>query len=157
MSVLDWTFISRPGAACYAAIVLSMTVLSYQPLLAKEATNADKHLIDITTESCLSTHVSTAEMLDCYTHAEKAWDDELNSIYKSLQSHLKPAGQQVLKQAQLTWIAQRDKEFELINALHAQLDGTIWLPIMASKRAEVIRERALMLQSYLALLQENKS
>lgn len=155
MRGLHWNDLSRRGAASYAAIVLSMTILNDQTALAKEAVSAEKHLIDITTESCLSTNMSTAGMLDCYTRAEKAWDDELNSVYKSLQSRLKPGGQQALKAAQLAWIVQRDKEFELINALHAQLDGTMWLPVMANKRAEVVRERALALQAYLDLLQGN--
>jgi uncharacterized protein YecT (DUF1311 family) len=95
-------------------------------------------------------------MLECFTRAEKDWDTELNRVYKALQSHLKPAGQEALKQAEKAWIAQRDQEFELINAIHAQMDGTMWIPVMASKRADVVKERALALQSYLTLLTQGE-
>ena len=118
------------------------------PVQAKDARNT----IDLSTDSCLSTNDSTAGMLECFTHAEKEWDTELNRVYKALQSKLKPAGQDALKQAQLAWITQRDQEFELINAIHAQMDGTMWIAVMAGKRADVVKARALALQSYLELL-----
>ena len=115
---------------------------------AKDARNT----IDLSTDSCLSTNDSTAGMLECFTHAEKEWDTELNRVYKALQSKLKPAGQDALKQAQLAWITQRDQDFELINAIHAKMDGTMWIAVMAGKRADVVKARALALQSYLELL-----
>lgn len=133
--------------APFAAALLLVTSAQ-----AKEAMNT----IDLNTESCLNTNPSTAGMLECFTHAEQEWDTELNRVYKTLQSQLKPAGQDALKQAQRAWIAQRDKEFELINAIHAQMDGTMWISVMANKRADVVKERALALQSYLDLLTEGE-
>lgn len=120
--------------------------------MAKEKAN----VIDLTTESCLETNQSTAGMLECFTRAEQEWDAELNRVYKALQSHLKPKAQDALKQAQKAWITQRDKEFELINAMHEQMDGTMWIPVMANERAEVVKTRALELQSYLDLLTEGE-
>ncbi|MEZ5452454.1 MAG: lysozyme inhibitor LprI family protein [Thiothrix sp.] len=126
-------------------------------LLATSAQARDAmNTIDLNTESCLSTNQSTAGMLECFTHAEQEWDTELNRVYKALQSKLKPAGQDALKQAQRAWIAQRDKEFELINAVHAQLDGTMWIAVMANKRADVVKGRAMALQAYFDLLTEGE-
>lgn len=133
--------------APFAAALLLVTSAQ-----AKEAMNT----IDLNTESCLNNNPSTAGMLECFTHAEQEWDTELNRVYKTLQSQLKPSGQDALKQAQRVWIAQRDKEFELINAIHAQMDGTMWISVMANKRADVVKERALALQDYLDLLKESK-
>jgi uncharacterized protein YecT (DUF1311 family) len=133
-------------------IPVALALLLATSVQAKES----KNLVDLTTESCLETHPSTAGMLECFTRAEKDWDTELNRVYKALQSHLKPAGQEALKQAEKAWIAQRDQEFELINAIHAQMDGTMWIPVMASKRADVVKERALALQSYLTLLTQGE-
>lgn len=130
----------------------ALALLLVLPVQAKDARNT----IDLTTESCLNTNDSTAGMLECFSRAEKEWDTELNRVYKALQSKLKPAGQDALKQAQRAWIAQRDKEFELINAIHAQMDGSMWIAVMAEKRADVIKERALALQSYLELLTEGE-
>ncbi|SEA69309.1 Uncharacterized conserved protein YecT, DUF1311 family [Thiothrix caldifontis] len=113
-----------------------------------------QHTIDLTTESCLSTNDSTAGMLECFSRAEKDWDTELNRVYKALQSKLKPAAQDALKQAQRAWIVQRDKEFEFINAIHAQMDGTMWIAVMAGERADVVKARVVALQDYLDLLEE---
>ena len=93
-------------------------------------------------------------MLECFTRAEQEWDTELNRVYKALQSKLKPAGQDALKQAQRAWITQRDKEFELINAIHGQMDGTMWIVVMASKRNDVVKARAEALQAYIDLMVE---
>jgi uncharacterized protein YecT (DUF1311 family) len=127
-----------------------LALLSVLPVQAKDAANT----IDLTTESCLNTNESTAGMLECFSRSEKEWDTELNRVYKALQGKLKPAGQDALKQAQKAWMGQRDKEFELINALHAQLDGTMWIAVMAEKRADVVKTRALALQAYVDLLME---
>lgn len=128
----------------------ALALLLILPVQAKDVRNT----IDLTTESCLNSNNSTAGMLECFSRAEKEWDTELNRVYKSLQSKLKPAGQDALKQAQRAWMAQRDKEFELINAIHAQMDGTMWIAVMAEKRADVVKERALALQGYFELLTE---
>ena len=130
--------------------LFALALLLVLPVQAKELGNT----IDLTTESCLNSNDSTAGMLECFSRAEKDWDTELNRVYKALQSKLKPAGQDALKQAQKAWIVQRDKEFELINALHAQLDGTMWIAVMAEKRADVVKTRALALQTYVDLLAE---
>ncbi|QTR46732.1 DUF1311 domain-containing protein [Thiothrix litoralis] len=120
------------------------------PVQAKDV----KNTIDLSTESCLNTNDSTAGMLECFTRAEQEWDTELNRVYKALQSKLKPAGQDALKQAQRAWITQRDKEFELINAIHGQMDGTMWIAVMASKRNDVVKARAEALQAYIDLMVE---
>ena len=122
---------------------------------AREAENTVKpHVIDLSMERCLETNLSTAGMVECFTRAETEWDAELNRVYKALQGELKPAGKEALKQAQRAWIAQRDKEFELINAIHAQMDGSMWIPVMVNKRADVVKQRTLALQDLLDLLNE---
>lgn len=131
-----------------SVLLLALTV--FVPAQAREKT----HLIDLTTESCLDNNQSTAGMMKCLTRAEEDWDAELNRVYKALQQQLKPAGQDALKQAQRTWITQRDQEFELISAIHGQMEGTMWLPVMAGKRADVVKARTLALQDYLDLLQQ---
>lgn len=138
----------RRWIALFAVMLLA---LSSTAVSAREK----PHLIDLTTETCLENNASTAGMLECYTRAEREWDGELNRVYKQLQGQLKPKAQDALKQAQRAWIAQRDKEFELINAMNEQMEGTMWIPIMAGKRTDVVKARTLALQSYLNLLKES--
>lgn len=134
------------------SVPFAVALLLATSVQAKDAMNT----IELGIESCLNTNQSTAGMLECYTRAEQDWDTELNRVYKALQSKLKPSAQDALKQAQRAWITQRDKEFELINAIHEHMDGTMWIPVMASKRADVVKERALALQDYLELLKEGQ-
>ncbi len=134
----------RPMSVAFA---LALTTAAYA---------ADgQHVIDLTSDSCVENNPSTAGMLDCYTRAEKEWDDELNRVYKALQAGLKPKAQDALKQAQRAWMAQRDKEFELITSINGQMEGTMWIPVMAEKRVEVVKARALALQAYLDLLKDS--
>ncbi|MBU0653683.1 MAG: DUF1311 domain-containing protein [Gammaproteobacteria bacterium] len=134
---------------------IPLFALLLAPLFTADAVAKERpNVIDLTTESCLETNQSTAGMLECFTRAEQEWDAELNRVYKALQRQLKPKAQDALKLAQRAWIEQRDKEFELINAVHAQMEGTMWIPVMADKRADVVKQRALALQSYLDLLSQ---
>lgn len=122
---------------------------------AKEAEPVPKpHVIDLSTQRCLEINTDTAGMVECFTREETEWDAEMNRIYKLLQGKLKPDGKEALQQAQRAWIAQRDKEFELINAIHAQMDGSMWIPVMVNKRASVVKQRALALQDLLDLLNQ---
>lgn len=132
------------------SILFALALALVLPVQADDTTST----IELSTEHCLNTHDSTAGMLECFTRAEQEWDTELNRVYKALQSKLKPAGQDALKQAQRAWITQRDKEFELINAIHGQMDGTMWIVVMASKRNDVVKARAEALQAYIDLMVE---
>lgn len=132
------------------SILFALALALVLPVQADDTTST----IELSTERCLNTHDSTAGMLECFTRAEQDWDTELNRVYRALQSKLKPAGQDALKQAQRAWIAQRDKEFELINAIHGQMDGTMWIAVMASKRNDVVKARAEALQAYIDLMVE---
>jgi uncharacterized protein YecT (DUF1311 family) len=114
------------------------------------------HPIDVNTEHCVENNASTSGMVACYSEAAEVWDLELNRVYKQLQGKLKPKAQDALKQAQRAWMAQRDKEFDLINAIHAQLDGTMWIPVMMEKRVNVVKARTLVLQSYVDVLKEGE-
>lgn len=129
-------------------VILSLLAFN---AVAKEQPNA----IDVTTTRCVETNPSTAGMVDCYTRAEQEWDDELNRIYKALQRALPSKAQDALKVAQREWVLQRDKEFELINAIHAQMDGTMWIPVMLEKRVNVVKMRVVALQDYLSLLKDS--
>ena len=135
-------------------LVMVLSLLAINANARESQDSIKPHVIDLTVDRCLETNNSTAGMVGCFTRAETEWDAELNRVYKALQGELKPAGKEALKQAQRAWIAQRDKEFELINAVHEQMDGTMWIPVMVNKRADVVKQRALALQDLLDLLKE---
>ena len=51
---------------------------------------------------------TTRGYIECLSRERLAWDGVLNGVYKELRGKLKKPGQALLKDAQLTWIKQRD-------------------------------------------------
>lgn len=124
-------------------------------LLTGGAIAADKvHPIDKWTADCENKSKSTADSIDCHDQAYKKWDAELNAQYKKLMAQLKPAEKKNLQAAQLQWIKFRDAELKMIDDLYSHKEGSMYAPMQAASRARIIRERAILLQHYLELLNE---
>ncbi|MFH1197246.1 MAG: lysozyme inhibitor LprI family protein [bacterium] len=111
-----------------------------------------KHPIDISLAECMEKDYSTHGMLQCLNEAAEKWDAELNKVYNELKGMLDDSGKKKLKEAQQEWIKFRDKEFEFLDYLYSQKDGTMYLTMRAADRVEVVRKRALELQSYIDVL-----
>jgi uncharacterized protein YecT (DUF1311 family) len=60
-----------------------------------------------------------------------------------------------LRLAQLEWIKQRDLEFKFIDSIYDTLEGTMYIPMRIAAHMEVIRKRALALNHYLDLVNDN--
>ena len=111
------------------------------------------HPIDRFLESCMDKDPSTAGMTRCTDQAAARWDKEMNQRYATLMRQLPDDGKKALKAAQLTWIKHRDTEFKLIDRLYSRLQGTMYIPMRASNRLKVVKQRALELASYSNLLE----
>lgn len=116
------------------------------------ASHAAKHHIDSYLESCIDADSTTAGMVNCTNQAYSLWDKELNIKYNNLMSALAPADKQALRNAQRQWVAFRDAEFEAIDALYNGKDGTMYLPMRAADRLEIIKNRVLQLTDYTNLI-----
>jgi uncharacterized protein YecT (DUF1311 family) len=132
---------------------LIMAVWLITPALAADEL---PHPIDTKFGTCVEADPSTAGMIGCASAAGTAWDAELNQAYKGLVGALTGRALDSLKQSQRGWITQRDKEFALQAALHAQLSGTMWGPVMADQRVTLIKTRALQLRAYAEILKEGR-
>jgi len=113
----------------------------------------EKHPIDKFLDRCMEKDYSTHGMLNCLNEVFEKWDVELNKVYNELKDMLDESGKKKLKDSQLEWIKFRDKEFEFIDYLYSQKDGTMYLTMRVSDRVEVVRKRALELQSYIDVLE----
>lgn len=135
---------------------LFLFVLVVGHLHAQEPTDAEtQYPIDMALEECLSidSNQSTYGMMECLRTAQDAWDAEMNRSYKELMGSLDSAGQSGLKGAQRAWIKYRDAEIELCGSLYyGNLDGTMYHVMAADRVMQIVRQRALELQSYLDLL-----
>jgi len=108
-------------------------------------------LISKETEQCMEENYTTAGTLACLDKEYKAWDSELNRLYRKLRSKLGQKARMALKKAQRKWIEQRNLEFALIDTiLHGPgFEGTMWGPIRIETKNDVVRRRAKTLGEYL--------
>jgi uncharacterized protein YecT (DUF1311 family) len=111
-----------------------------------------KHPIDAALDMC--TDKDPGGMVRCTDIAYKKWDQELNKNYRTLMSKLKPAGKQLLKSAQLSWIAHRDNEFKLIDSIYDDIQGTMYIPMRIDEKMQIVKQRALALASHIDILGE---
>lgn len=118
------------------------------------AQETPKHPIDKALEACLDKDSTTAGMTNCIGKAYEKWDKELNRIYAELMKKLSPEGKVNLKDAQLQWLKFRDSEFKLQDSIYSTLEGTMYIPMRASDRMELVKKRAVELKSHLELLKE---
>lgn len=96
---------------------------------------------------------NTAEMAEQAEKARKAWDDELNKVYKLLMSELSGEQKAKLQNSEREWIKNIEKEIEKILDEECGLDekgkrmtcGTVVVPIEAGTRMERTKERAIQL------------
>ncbi|HEV7861009.1 MAG TPA: lysozyme inhibitor LprI family protein [Pyrinomonadaceae bacterium] len=112
--------------------------------------------IDKALEACTDKNPSTNGTIQCTARAQEMWDKELNRNYNSLMGQLNPQGKLSLKAAQLDWLKYRDTEFKLIDNLYSNLQGTMYLPMLAWDQMSVVKKRALELKAYLDLLKEGR-
>lgn len=113
--------------------------------------NSPPHPIDVRAEACTAANPSGHGETQCYAAAEKEWDGELNRAYRELQSAASPAEKARLLAAQKAWLAFRDAEFTLIDELYAGRSGSMFVPMHAYRRMDVVRARARDLIRYARL------
>lgn len=113
-----------------------------------------KHPIDAALDVCTEKEPHTAGMVRCTDVAYKKWDQELNKNYQTLTRKLKPADKQLLKSAQLSWIAYRDNEFKLIDSIYDKIQGTMYIPMRIDEKMQIVKQRALALASHIDMLGE---
>ena len=118
-----------------------------------QACRAADHPIDQYQTKCIAADSTTAGMTNCTNGASARWDKELNSVYAKLLSSLSPVEQDALRAAQRQWILYRDAEFKVIDEMYKTRDGTMYIPMRAADRLEIIKARALQLQAYQELKQ----
>jgi uncharacterized protein YecT (DUF1311 family) len=114
----------------------------------------ESHPIDVAMGKAMEADPSTAGMIEAITKADEKWDALLNKNYKELMAALDPKGQAALKNAQRAWLVYRDAEFAANDAIFGKMEGTMYIPMLASAKMEVVKHRALDLGRRLDMLRE---
>jgi len=129
-------------------LTLFLLLFATVPLMAQKYDNP----IDKSLEACMEKDMSTAGMVKCLNEAYDKYDNELNRLYKILMKGLDEESAKELKSAQIEWIAFRDKEFKLIDAIYSKLEGTMYIPMRVSDRIEIVKKRVLDFEAYADLV-----
>jgi uncharacterized protein YecT (DUF1311 family) len=98
-------------------------------------------------------HAATAGQTTCIDQATRSYDRRLNAAHRALlRSLARPAAEQ-LRMAQRRWIAFRDADRRARGAFYASRQGTMYVPMQAQADMQIVRDRALQLESDLRMLQ----
>lgn len=109
---------------------------------------AEENPIDGYLASCLAKDTTTAGMVQCADLAYRRWDEELNQQYRQLMTRLSGSDRTVLRDAQRRWLAWRDAEFALIDALYRPMQGTMYSTMQVADRLEIVKNRVMELAAY---------
>ena len=111
--------------------------------------------IDSTLGKCIAKDPSDAGMINCLQKAETDWDKELNKYYKLLLIKLDTSQQKKCRDAQRQWLMYKDKEVKFFSDIFSKKDGSMWNLLIADKRMQIIRQRAVELIGYYETLTQN--
>jgi uncharacterized protein YecT (DUF1311 family) len=115
---------------------------------------AKKNPIDKWLDDCLETNQSTQGMVDCANEAYIKWDSELNKVYKKLLSLLDTDSQKKLKESQRAWVKFRDEEFKLLDSFYATKEGSMYLPMHALDKVDIVKNRVQELSGHLQVIKD---
>jgi len=157
---LAYIYIENQGRWRNLAMMLNLNVADVPEYLeagkdnlpSKDSEQNNTNKIDKILDSCIAKDNSTAGMTNCIHESYELWDAELNTLYNQLKELLNQDQKKDLKQAQSEWIKYRDAEFKLIDSIYSSLQGTMFTPMRAGDRVEIVKKRTLELESYIELM-----
>jgi uncharacterized protein YecT (DUF1311 family) len=120
--------------------------------LSAHAQSATPDPIDVEYHACVGKDTSTGNICNCAFTAYDKWNHEMSKTYSRLLKTLKKdKDKTALKQSQTLWMAYRDGEFKSYDNMF-NIPGSKWCLQRQNSRIDVVRTRALQLDSYLEAL-----
>ncbi|QKD04102.1 lysozyme inhibitor LprI family protein [Mesorhizobium loti] len=139
------------GKLISGALACLLMALSPAPLLASGLKDPTAETLD----RCLNDpdHGSTAGQTECEATATDDYDHRMNTAYATLMHKLPHEAAQQLRLSQRAWLAFRDAEAKARDALYETRQGTMYVPMQAADATNVIRDRALLLEGYVRVME----
>jgi hypothetical protein len=121
-----------------------------ESLLSTQASE-EKHLIDVFLEACLqdSSNFTTMGMTQCHIEAYERWEHRMDSISVVLHELLLEPIRYSFDESQQRWREYFEAQNDFSDALYSQSEGTMYIPIRVHNQVEILRERTLLLESFL--------
>jgi hypothetical protein len=111
----------------------------------------DKHPIDVYMDSCLQNpeNYTTHGMNQCSLVAFEKWERQLDSVVNELRQVLPMHILNEFDRSQQKWEAYYEAQVDFSDELFSQSNGTMYSTIRIHNHLELIRERVLLLESFL--------
>lgn len=104
---------------------------------------------DIQLNECLrQSNYTSQEVLVCYDQAHNNWIQEMNKIYNKLLLAVNEDTKALLIDAQTEWMAYHKIEEKFFKQMYTDMKGSMYTIMAASRKLEIIRERAIELEHY---------
>jgi len=127
--------------------LLTCLVIVASPVWAQET---KPHTIDSDLAACEKKQgASTRGEAECLSTAFESWEKDIATTYDALKKLVAANELAPLEAGQKNWSDYRDHEFDFINQLFKNKRGTMYVPIRINYRIEVLKARALELETYL--------
>ena len=110
--------------------------------------------IDGKEEQCINKVKSTDAMLICTNAAQEAWENELDKYYGLLKKTLDEEDKVVLEKAQKAWLEYKENQFDLINSVILEKQGTMYINAASGYRRRLVKQRAIELRTFYKTITE---
>ena len=115
----------------------------------------DKHPIDIEEEKCIEiADTSNIEMGNCALKATEDWFKEIDKNLMTLKQMLPAEKYEKIADSQKKWESYIKSEFDVNENIVFNKTGTIYYTMSAGQKAYIVKERALLLKSYIQYVNE---
>ncbi len=112
--------------------------------------------LDIQLEKCLEKNATNIGMTQCVEQFHKKWDIELDVKLKELTKLLSKDQIKSFNETQQRWVQYKIAEFKSIDSIYNTIEGTMYMPMRASEKMELVRERANKIASQVGLINMTK-
>lgn len=144
---------TAPQTSCYCPSCKDECRKQCDGEIAK-AQEPQKHEIDLAEEKCLKKAYSNADMMNCGNEAMDAWFLEIDENLKTLKKILPPEKYALILNSQTEWKKYQKTEFKAESELMFNKGGTFYYTYAIAEGIGVIKERALLLYSYISIYSE---
>ncbi len=115
-----------------------------------------KDQIDIDLQTCLELEENDSYQSECFMTAIIKWEFKLNRTYNKLIKYLKPEQQNLIIESQKQWVNYKNSEVEFSNQFYTNSKENIKYPKAYRTNLDIIRQRAIELETYINNLQLDK-
>ena len=111
----------------------------------------EKHAIDAFLEACLqdTSNFTTLGMTQCDIEAYERWEHRMDSVSEALHNMLPIHIRYQFDESQQRWEEYFEAQNDFSDALFSQSEGTMYITIRVHNQLEILRERTLLLESFL--------